>query len=221
MKPTVAKMELLKLTCRNHGWRKIATYFLVMLLVCTTTCVQAATYYFTGTSDYADYTDVANWLVGGPEGTAATALPGPDDTLYTLSSIYADMSGGDYSVGKWGFSADWDHSPSPLYVKNGTLRITNDLTTHNGRLEMSDGGNIYVEGTYTPAIWDGGAHVVEVNGLKTYLRFLISTEPSSFEIKTIGLFRVNNPVSTTPTIKLIFSSISGTLIGSFQVQSRI
>ena len=33
---------------------------------------------------------------------------------------------------------------------------------------MSDGGNIYVEGTYIPAVWDGGAHVVTVNDGCTY-----------------------------------------------------
>lgn len=132
------------------------------------TGAHAATYYFTGTSDYADYTDAANWLVGGPDGTAATDLPGLGDTLYTLSPIYADMAGGDYSVGKWGFSSDWDHSPQPLYVRNGTLRITDNLTTHSGKLVMTDGGNVYVEGTYVPAIWDGGAHQVEVNDGCTY-----------------------------------------------------
>lgn len=128
-----------------------------------TLAARGDTYYFTGTSDYADYTDVANWRVGGPEGTAAATLPGSGDSLYTLSPIYADMAGGDYSVGSWGFSADWDHSPQPLYVRNGTLRITSNLTTHNGRLVMEDAGSIYVEGTYVPALWDGSAHVVAVN----------------------------------------------------------
>ena len=123
----------------------------------------ADTYFFKGITDYASFSDPDNWLVGGPDGTAATTIPGTGDTLYTLTPIYADMGGGDYSVGKWGFSADWDHSPKPLNVRNGTLRIVNDLTTHNGRLVLSDGGNIYVEGTYIPAIWDGAAHIVEVN----------------------------------------------------------
>ena len=151
----------------GSDWAKGIVGALTLCLFATSTAF-AATYYFKGTSDYASFSDPGNWLVGGPDGTAATAYPGTSDSLYTLSPIYLDMGGGDYSVGKWGFSADWDHSPKPLYVRNGTLRISNDLTTHNGQLIMSDGGNIFVEGKYIPAIWDGGAHVVTVNDGCTY-----------------------------------------------------
>ena len=167
MKPTAAKTVSFQLIHHNHMPRA-ATYLLSLLFAVAATCAQADTYYFTGTSGYADYTDAANWLVGGPEGTTATTIPGTSDALYTLSPIYADMAGGDYSVGSWGFSADWDHSPKPLYVRNGTLRIISNLTTHSGTLIMEDGGNIFVEGNYIPAVWDGGAHVVTVNAGCTY-----------------------------------------------------
>ena len=158
----------MQLSCRNWGGVRKTSIYLLSLLSMFAMCAKGETYYFKGTSDYASFSDPGNWLVGGPDGTAATAYPGTSDSLYTLSPIYLDMGGGDYSVGKWGFSADWDHSPKPLYVRNGTLRISNDLTTHNGQLIMSDGGNIFVEGKYIPAIWDGGAHVVTVNDGCTY-----------------------------------------------------
>ena len=167
MKPTAAKTVSSQLIYRNHG-RKAASFFILLILACVATCASAETYYFTGTSDYADYSDSANWRIGGPDGSATSTIPGTSDSLYTLSPIYADMAGGDYSVGSWGFAEDWDHSPKPLYVRNGTLRITSNLTTHSGALVMSDGGNIYVEGTYIPAIWDAGAHVVTVNDGCTY-----------------------------------------------------
>mgnify|MGYP003297083854 CR=1 FL=1 len=49
----------------------------------------------------------------------------------------------------------------------------------------------------------------------------ISIVSSDFETKTIGLFFVKNPVSTTPVIELIFSSISTGFTGFCQRQSKI
>lgn len=144
-------------------------YFLMTALgALAAMSAHAATYYFRGTSEYASFSSAENWLLDGPEGASAGQYPGESDALYSLSDIYFDMDGGDYSVAKWGFSADWDHTPGKLYITNGTLRIVKDLTTHNGIVTISDGGKLYVEGTYIPAIWDAGAHVVTVNDGCTY-----------------------------------------------------
>ena len=53
------------------------------------------TYYWQG-DDWGLYSDPANWLIGGPDGTAATTCPGETDTLGKLpwKNMLFDLVGG-------------------------------------------------------------------------------------------------------------------------------
>ena len=110
-------------------------------------------YYWTG-GDWGNYSNPANWLVGGPDGVAATTCPGAADELYNSQTFRFDLGGGSYEFGKWrtvDVAANW----YSLYVKNGTLTAKGEVITHCGNICVNDGGVLVLEGMFDPSHWDG------------------------------------------------------------------
>ena len=98
MKPTAAKTVSSQLIYCNHG-RKAASFFILLILACAATCVQATTYYWkgaTGSSSYGDWSNLSNWSTesaGGADAAVALArrIRSMDSSI--APSISKDRSG--------------------------------------------------------------------------------------------------------------------------------
>ena len=135
---------------------------LSLSLLTSAASAYATVYYWTGTDAYLDYGTVENWKLESEDGETATTLPGASDTYYGCKNKYFDLGGGEYTIGGWDSTGSWNRYTT--YLKNGTLNVAGDVTTHNGTMDLNDGAtyNLLAGITYTPAIYDGSAHEIKV-----------------------------------------------------------
>ena len=166
MKPTAAKTVSSQLIYRNHG-RKAASFFILLILACAATCVQATTYYWkgaTGSSSYGDWSNLSNWSTESAGGADAAVAPGPTDTFYGLHDRSIDLEGQEWSIGGWDSPGDWNRHK--MYLRNGTLNVVGDVITHSDDIHLSDAKIVFAEKKYqsnstvifTPAESDAGEH---------------------------------------------------------------
>ncbi len=167
------------------------------------------TYYWQG-GDWGQYSDPANWLVGGPDGTAATACPGAEDELYNKQTFRFDLGGGAYEFGKWrtvDVPANW----YSLHVRNGSLTAKSDVVTHVGIMDVMEGGTLTLEGSFDPSHWDGSAFETYVqsggtlNILGHYYPFFAKTSVAK------GGVLVLNPTKFEPWNRNVSFDIAGEL----------
>ena len=166
MKPTAAKTVSSQLIYRNHG-RKAASFFILLILACAATCVQATTYYWkgaTGSSSYGDWSNLSNWSTESAGGADAAVAPGPTDTFYGLHDRSIDLEGQEWSIGGWNSTGDWNRHK--MYLRNGTLNVVGHVITHSDDIYLSDAKIVFAEKVYgssstlqfTPAESDAGEH---------------------------------------------------------------
>ena len=166
MKPTAAKTVSSQLIYCNHG-RKAASFFILLILACAATCVQATTYYWkgaTGSSSYGDWSNLSNWSTESAGGADAAVAPGPTDTFYGLQHRSIDLEGQEWSIGGWNSTGDWNRYK--MYLRNGTLNVVGDVMTHSDDIHLNDAKLVFAEKKYessstvqfTPAENDQGEH---------------------------------------------------------------
>ena len=166
MKPTAAKTVSSQLIYRNHG-RKAASFFILLILACAATCVQATTYYWkgaTGSSSYGDWSNLSNWSTESAGGADAAVAPGPTDTFYGLQHRSIDLEGQEWSIGGWDSTGDWNRHK--MYLRNGTLNVVGHVITHSDDIYLNDAKLVFAEKKYessstvqfTPAENDQGEH---------------------------------------------------------------
>lgn len=117
------------------------------------------TYYWQG-DDWGLYSDPANWLIGGPDGTAATTCPGETDTLYNSQDFSFDLGGGEGKFGTWDTTNGW--VDRKLFVRNGTLTATK-VSTHRSYIEVYDGGLFKIADSLIASDGDASPHRVTVH----------------------------------------------------------
>ena len=135
---------------------------LSLFLLTSAASAYATVYYWTGTDAYLDYGTVENWKLESEDGETATALPGASDTFYGCKTKYFDLGGGEYTIGGWDSTANWNRYTT--YLKNGTLNVAGNVTTHNGTIDLNDGAtyNLLAGITYMPALYDANDHQIKV-----------------------------------------------------------
>ena len=137
-------------------------------LLASAASAYATVYYWTGTDAYLDYGTVENWKLESADGETATALPGASDTYYGCKNKYFDLGGGEYTIGGWDSTGNWNRYT--MYLKNGTLNVAGNVTTHSDTIDLNDGAtyNLLAGFTYSPAYGDASAHEIIVRSGATF-----------------------------------------------------
>ena len=122
--------------------RLISVLFLLASLVGASAF--AETFYWTvPEKEWGRYGDLANWAVGGPEGTPATRLPDaiPEhaDRFYSQQGFSFDLGGTTNGIGFWMVDG-W--TPRNLRLTNGVLRVGRNWSIHGGTLDILNGATL-------------------------------------------------------------------------------
>lgn len=121
-------------------------------------CAAGEVYCWAG-GDWGLYSEPSNWRIGSADGAVATSCPGASDSLYSKQDFRFDLGGGNGFVGSWDTTDDW--KGDTLSVSNGILTI-DTIRTHNGTVEVCNGGTLAVKTKYVFALNDASAHEVYV-----------------------------------------------------------
>lgn len=71
----------------------------VMAALCAGSARASEYYWNVASGTWGSYGDTANWLVGGPGGTAATSVPGETDSLCPTQNFFFALGGVTNKVG--------------------------------------------------------------------------------------------------------------------------